>query len=85
MQIETAGEQAEDHWVSLWHLNWEPYRPHGARLRVLRTMPGGEYEFCGEGGRYFILHRDRRGRYEEAGRGLYRQAWKLWLSIGGEP
>lgn len=56
---------------------WERYQPNGARLRVYEKSPIG-YEWCSEGGLFFVL---RHNGHEEAGRGLYAAARRVWYAV----
>lgn len=59
---------------------WDQYRPSGATLRVTETSCCAAFEWCCEGGLFFVLRRTRSG-YEEAGRGRYSEARALWASL----
>lgn len=61
---------------------WTPYVSVGT-LRVFRTSFGGQYEFCSEGGRYFVLTKLERRRLESP-RGTYRQALEIWVALVGD-
>ncbi|WP_143591729.1 hypothetical protein [Thermoactinospora rubra] len=60
---------------------WEPHQPRCQRVRVIETSCCGEYEWCGEGGQYFVLRYTKQRGYEEAGRGLYREARETWEKL----
>lgn len=61
-------------------IGWESHRPHTPRTRVTETSCCGIYEWCSEGGRYFVL-RQGEGGYEETGRGLHADARPIWDSL----
>lgn len=61
-------------------IEWEPHRPRSTRVRVIETSCCGLYEWCGEGGQYYVLRRTADG-HEEAGRGLYREAREVWTAL----
>ncbi|WP_143591292.1 hypothetical protein [Thermoactinospora rubra] len=66
--------------VPLPSILWEPYQPNGGVLRVRENSPYFEYEFCCEGGQYFLL-RYANGRYFEAARGRYADTYELWREL----
>lgn len=66
-----------------WATTWTPYVSVGT-LRVFRTSFGGQYEFCSEGGRYFVLARSTSGPRVESPRGTYRQALEIWVALVGD-
>lgn len=41
----------------------------------------GEYEWCAEAGQYYVLRYTPTRGYEEFGRGLYRDARKIWDAL----
>ncbi|SEN89850.1 hypothetical protein SAMN05660976_08560 [Nonomuraea pusilla] len=57
-------------------IEWFPYIPRGS-LRVRETSCCGEYEWCCEGGQYFVLRKDGPG-HEETRRGTRAQIRELW-------
>ncbi|MEU8403847.1 hypothetical protein AB0C28_52475 [Nonomuraea sp. NPDC048892] len=59
---------------------WEPHRTVGSLLRVSHTSCCGLYEWASEGGQFFVLRRTG-DRYEETGRGLYRQALDIYIAL----
>jgi hypothetical protein len=59
---------------------WEPYRTVGSLLRVSHISCCGLYEWASEGGQFFVLRRIG-DRYEETGRGLYRQARAVYIAL----
>jgi hypothetical protein len=59
---------------------WEPYRTVGSQLRVSHTSCCGLWEWASEGGQFFVL-RHTGDRYEETGRGLYRQALDIYIAL----
>ncbi|NBE95518.1 hypothetical protein FE391_20735 [Nonomuraea sp. KC401] len=64
-------------------VQWEPYRRRPRdRIRITETSCCGAYEWAAQGGLFLILRPTARpGRYEEAGRGLYRQARMVWEAL----
>ncbi|GAA3243373.1 hypothetical protein GCM10020216_070650 [Nonomuraea helvata] len=63
-------------------LRWEPYqRPPRDRIRITETSCCGAYEWACQGGQFLILRSQEPGRYEEAARGLYRQARQIWQAL----
>lgn len=62
---------------------WRPYIPTGAQIRVAETSCCGEYEFCSEGGQYFIL-RNLAGEHEETARGVYADTRETWSELVAE-
>lgn len=59
---------------------WEEYQPRGPRLRIRGELPCCQIEFATEGGQYFLL-RYANGRYFEAARGRYADAYELWREL----
>jgi len=59
---------------------WEPYRSNGGTLRVWEKSPAG-FEWCSEGGQYFVLSMVGNGRYQEAGRGIHAHARRVWYAV----
>ncbi|WP_219505282.1 hypothetical protein [Nonomuraea ceibae] len=60
-------------------IEWEIYRrPETEPIRIADTSCCGAYEFASQGGQYLVLRRRPGGGYEEAGRGLHRQAQAVW-------
>ncbi|MEQ4719383.1 hypothetical protein [Nonomuraea sp. B19D2] len=57
----------------------EKWVPHNQRerARVSETSCCAAYEWASHGGLFFILRRTKKG-YEETGRGLFREARKIW-------
>lgn len=64
-------------------IRWEPHRPHTAVTRVVETSCCGALEWCSEGGRYLVLRRGEHSQ-EEAGRGRYPQARRVWAALVAE-
>ncbi|PRX61440.1 hypothetical protein B0I32_115295 [Nonomuraea fuscirosea] len=64
-------------------VQWEPYRRRPRdRIRIRETSCCGAYEWAAQGGLFLILRSAARpGRYEETGRGLYRQAREVWEAL----
>ncbi|WP_406673701.1 hypothetical protein WBK31_33415 [Nonomuraea sp. N2-4H] len=64
-------------------VRWEPYRRRPRdRIRITETSCCGAYEWAAQGGLFLILRPTARpGRYEETGRGLYRQAREIWEAL----
>jgi hypothetical protein len=60
---------------------WEPYRSNGGRFRVYEKSPAG-FEWCSEGGLYFVFDPTSR---EEAGRGIYAHARRVWMAVHMRP
>ncbi|NRQ40063.1 hypothetical protein HII36_50805 [Nonomuraea sp. NN258] len=58
-------------------IKWEPHHARGSQTRVHETSCCGAYEWCAEGGQYFVL-RHVAGRWEETGRGVYAAARQVW-------
>lgn len=63
---------------------WEVHVPRGSRpIRVTETSCCAAYEWCSEGGQYFIL-RDAGDGYEETGRGIFAHAREVWDELTAE-
>jgi hypothetical protein len=60
---------------------WVRYEPVGSLLRVSRTSCCGRFEWASEGGHFFVLRSTDDGGYEETGRGLYRQAIDVYVTL----
>ncbi|MGW7484408.1 hypothetical protein ACWGH8_38225 [Nonomuraea muscovyensis] len=58
---------------------WEPYVQYGM-LRVRETSCCGEYEWCCEGGLYFVLRHNGEG-YEATPRRRYADARPVWEAL----
>ncbi|GGS94653.1 hypothetical protein GCM10010156_61100 [Planobispora rosea] len=62
-------------------VEWKPYtRSERDRIRITETSCCAAYEWACQGGHFLILRRSGK-RYEEAARGLYRQARDTWESL----
>ncbi|MEV4173954.1 hypothetical protein [Nonomuraea sp. NPDC049709] len=63
---------------------WEPHRPRSPRpIRSIELSCCSAYEWCSEGGLYFVLRRAGDG-YEETGRGIYARAREVWDELTEE-
>ncbi|UBU13481.1 hypothetical protein [Nonomuraea gerenzanensis] len=61
---------------------WEPHVPTSARrVRVTETSCCGEYEWCCEARRFFVLRHVEGVGYEETGRGRYPEARQVWIAL----
>ncbi|MGI5268429.1 hypothetical protein ACQEUU_04705 [Nonomuraea sp. CA-218870] len=58
---------------------WEPYVQYGMLLRMRETSCCGEYEWCCEGGLYFV--RRNGDGYETTPRSRYAQARPVWEGL----
>lgn len=57
---------------------WEPFQSDRCeRSRATETSCCGTFEWVCQGGQFLILRHGERG-YEEAGRGIYRDARAVW-------
>jgi hypothetical protein len=59
---------------------WEQHVPYG-RERVIETSCCGAYEWVSAGGQYLVLRNAKEGGHEEAGRGVYVDARRVWHEL----
>lgn len=61
-------------------VEWEPYVSCD-RLRVIETSCCGAFEWACQGGQYLVLRERPGGGFEEAGRGRYAVARRVWQDL----
>ncbi|MEV0613826.1 hypothetical protein AB0I81_10930 [Nonomuraea sp. NPDC050404] len=61
---------------------WTPHvRSSSRQVRVTETSCCGEYEWCCEAGKFFVLRHTESIGYEETGRGRYSTARLVWAAL----